>query len=91
MIDGKVAYRALTSRDSRFDGVFYVGVTPTGIYYRPVCPARAPREENYLFFPAQKRLKKPPFAPACNTARNLRRVMGRLIAAIVSWVYYCKK
>jgi methylphosphotriester-DNA--protein-cysteine methyltransferase len=44
-------YRALAARDARFDGVFFVGVTSTGIYCRPVCPARSPRRENCRFFP----------------------------------------
>src|SRR4030095_9628574 len=42
MLDGAVAYQALTARDPRFDGVFFVGVTTTGIYCRPICPARTP-------------------------------------------------
>ncbi|MCX8957177.1 DNA-3-methyladenine glycosylase 2 [Erwinia psidii] len=63
MIDGKIAYRALTSRDSRFDGVFYVGVTSTGIYCRPVCPARSPREENCQFFASAEAAEKAAFRP----------------------------
>ena len=43
-------YRALAARDRRFDGVFYVGVTSTGIYCRPVCRARTPRRERCRFF-----------------------------------------
>ena len=38
MFDPEIAYQALTSRDTRFDGVFFVGVTSTGIYCRPICP-----------------------------------------------------
>ena len=33
---------AMRARDARFDGVFFVGVTTTGVYCRPVCPARTP-------------------------------------------------
>src|SRR5882757_7606151 len=43
-------YRALHSRDSRFDGLMFVGVSSTGIYCRPICPARTPRFENCTFF-----------------------------------------
>lgn len=43
-------YRALASRDARFDGVFFVGVTTTGIYCRPVCTARLARRERCVFF-----------------------------------------
>ena len=48
-------YQALQARDARFDGVFFTGVTSTGIYCRPVCRVRTPRRENCRFFalPAQ--------------------------------------
>ena len=46
----EVCYRALQSRDSRFDGLIFVGVTSTGVYCRPVCPARTPKFENCKFF-----------------------------------------
>jgi AraC family transcriptional regulator of adaptative response / DNA-3-methyladenine glycosylase II len=42
MLDPDACYRALVARDARFDGVFFVGVTTTGIYCRPVCRARTP-------------------------------------------------
>jgi AraC family transcriptional regulator of adaptative response / DNA-3-methyladenine glycosylase II len=45
-----VCYRALQSRDARFDGLLFVGVTSTGIYCRPVCPARTAKPENCRFF-----------------------------------------
>jgi AraC family transcriptional regulator of adaptative response / DNA-3-methyladenine glycosylase II len=51
-LDPEICYRALTSRDARFDGRFFVGVTSTGIYCRPVCPARTPLRRNCRFFPA---------------------------------------
>jgi AraC family transcriptional regulator of adaptative response / DNA-3-methyladenine glycosylase II len=44
------AYQALCARDARFDGRFFVGVTSTGIYCRPVCRVRIPRRENCRFF-----------------------------------------
>ena len=43
-------YDALRSRDRRFDGVFFVGVSSTGIYCRPVCTARRPLARNCTFF-----------------------------------------
>lgn len=43
-------YLALKTRDARFDGAFYTGVTSTGIYCRPVCKVRTPRRENCRFF-----------------------------------------
>ncbi len=43
-------YRALQSRDARFDGQFFTGVTSTGIYCRPVCRVKAPKQTNCRFF-----------------------------------------
>jgi AraC family transcriptional regulator of adaptative response / DNA-3-methyladenine glycosylase II len=43
-------YAALSSRDSRFDGQFIAGVTTTGIYCRPSCPALTPKRGNVRFF-----------------------------------------
>jgi AraC family transcriptional regulator of adaptative response / DNA-3-methyladenine glycosylase II len=43
-------YQAAHSKDARFDGVFFVGVTSTGIYCRPSCPARTPKRENVRFY-----------------------------------------
>jgi AraC family transcriptional regulator of adaptative response / DNA-3-methyladenine glycosylase II len=43
-------YAALIARDSRFDGVFFVGVQTTGIYCRPICPARTPARPRCEFF-----------------------------------------
>ena len=50
MLDDEARYRVLESRDARFDGVFYAGVTTTGIYCRPSCPARTPLRRNVRFF-----------------------------------------
>ncbi len=51
-LDPRACYGALRARDARFDGRFFVGVSSTGIYCRPVCTVRAPRQENCLFFPS---------------------------------------
>ena len=45
-INDDVCYQALTARDARFDGQFFVAVVTTGVYCRPVCPARVPRRDN---------------------------------------------
>jgi AraC family transcriptional regulator, regulatory protein of adaptative response / DNA-3-methyladenine glycosylase II len=47
--DTEACYRAVKSRDRRFDGVFYIGVTSTGIYCRPSCPATTPAQRNVTF------------------------------------------
>ena len=49
-LDPSACYRALTARDPRFDGVFFVGVASTRIYCRPICPAKTPRQTNCTFF-----------------------------------------
>lgn len=49
-LDHAACYRALSARDPRFDGVFFVGVTSTRIYCRPVCPAKTPQQTNCKFF-----------------------------------------
>src|SRR5207249_10901092 len=43
-------YKALRARDYRFDGKFFVAVKTTGVYYRPICPAK-PKRENVEFYP----------------------------------------
>ncbi|HVY93823.1 MAG TPA: AlkA N-terminal domain-containing protein [Bryobacteraceae bacterium] len=48
--DKETCYRALESRDPRFDGLLFTGVKSTGIYCRPVCPARTPKFANCEFF-----------------------------------------
>lgn len=49
-LDADTSYRALRSRDARFDGLFFVAVRTTGIYCRPVCTARTPRRDRCTFF-----------------------------------------
>ncbi|MGW0217837.1 DNA-3-methyladenine glycosylase 2 family protein [Micromonospora chokoriensis] len=51
-MDFERCYRAVDSRDQRFDGWFYTGVTSTGIYCRPSCPAITPKRQNVRFFPS---------------------------------------
>ena len=48
-LDQDACYRAVLTRDVRFDGRFFGCVKTTGIYCRPVCPARTPRRENMIF------------------------------------------
>ena len=49
-LDFDACYRAASGRDARWDGRVYLGVTSTGIYCRPSCPARKPRPENCRFY-----------------------------------------
>ncbi|SDG42452.1 DNA-3-methyladenine glycosylase II [Onishia taeanensis] len=50
MLDSAECRQARLARDVRFDGRFVVGVTTTGIYCRPICPARLPQEANVRYF-----------------------------------------
>jgi AraC family transcriptional regulator of adaptative response / DNA-3-methyladenine glycosylase II len=63
MIDDDAAYDALRSHDPRFDGVFFVGVTSTGVYCRPVCPAKTPQRKNCRFFESAEVAEKASFRP----------------------------
>lgn len=63
MIDDNAAYSALKARDPRFDGVFFVGVTSTGIYCRPVCPVKVPKRENCRFYASAGAAEKAAFRP----------------------------
>ncbi len=76
-LDADACYLALKARDSRFDGVFFTGVTSTGIYCRPICRVRTPKANNCRFFdhPAQAEAAgfrpclrcRPELAPASNS------------------------
>jgi AraC family transcriptional regulator of adaptative response/methylated-DNA-[protein]-cysteine methyltransferase len=50
-LDAERCWQAYERRDPRFDGRFFAGITTTGIFCRPVCPARRPRREHLRFFP----------------------------------------
>lgn len=49
--DSQVMYEALLNKDSRFEGIFFAGVTTTGVFCRPTCTARKPKPENVQYFP----------------------------------------
>ena len=51
-LDRTACYRALRARDARFDGRFFTAVRSTGVYCRPICPARLPKLENCRFLPS---------------------------------------
>jgi AraC family transcriptional regulator of adaptative response / DNA-3-methyladenine glycosylase II len=63
-----VCYRALRSRDARFDGRLFVGVASTGVYCRPVCPARTPLPRNCRFFASAAAAAQAGFRP-CRRCR----------------------
>ncbi len=62
-IDHESCYRALVTRDARFDGLFFVGVATTRIYCRPICSARTPRADRCRFFPLAAAAEEAGFRP----------------------------
>ena len=63
LLDHDACYRALSTRDSRFDGRLFVGVKTTGIYCRPICPARTPKQANVNFYPSAAAAQAAGFRP----------------------------
>ncbi len=67
-LDPDLCYRAWVTRDRRFDGRFFMGVTTTGIYCRPGCPARVPARRNVHFYPSAAAAEREGFRP-CRRCR----------------------
>lgn len=63
VIDEATCHAAAEARDRRFDGLFFIGVTSTGIYCRCVCTARTPKRQNRLFFPSAAAAERAGFRP----------------------------
>src|SRR3982751_3651481 len=61
--DRIACYRAISTRDSRFDGRLFVGVKTTGIYCRPICPARTPKFANVSFYASAAAAQEVGFRP----------------------------
>jgi AraC family transcriptional regulator of adaptative response / DNA-3-methyladenine glycosylase II len=59
----KALYAACTAKDPRFDGRFFVGVSSTGIYCRPVCRAKRPKIENCTFYPTAAEAEQAGYRP----------------------------
>lgn len=92
MLDGDTCYRALAARDARFDGVFFVGVETTGIYCRPICPARTPRRDRCTFHPSGAAAERagfraclrcrPELAPGRAPVDSVPRLAARAVARL---------
>ena len=90
--DHAAYYSALRSRDPRFDGVFFVGVTSTGIYCRPVCTAKPVKAANCRFFASAEAAEaerfrpclrcRPELAPGNAPVDNARRIASLLVHRI---------
>jgi AraC family transcriptional regulator, regulatory protein of adaptative response / DNA-3-methyladenine glycosylase II len=91
-LDHDACYRALCLRDPRLDGRFFTGVKTTGIYCRPICPARTPRSENVIFFPTAAAAQdagfrpclrcRPETAPDLGAWRGTSNTVSRALALI---------
>ncbi|HYQ81465.1 MAG TPA: AlkA N-terminal domain-containing protein [Anaeromyxobacteraceae bacterium] len=91
-LDRDACYRALRTRDARFDGRFYTAVLSTGIFCRPVCPARTPRPEHCVFFPSAAAAHaagfrpclrcRPELAPGVAGWRGTANTVSRALALI---------
>lgn len=62
-LDRLTCDRARRSRDPRFDGKFFIAVTTTKIYCRPICPARSPKDENIRYYPTAAAAQAAGFRP----------------------------
>src|SRR5471030_1128646 len=62
-LNREVCYRAVQARDARHDGRFFTCVKTTGIYCRPICPARPPKIENCIFVPTAAAAQEAGFRP----------------------------
>jgi len=69
-------YLALRTRDARFDGRFFTGVTSTGIYCRPVCKVRTPKRENCRFFDLAAQAEHAGFRPCLRCRPELAPGLG---------------
>lgn len=56
-------YRAIQTRDARFDGRLFIGVHTTGIYCRPICPAQTPKKQNVAFYASAAAAQEAGFRP----------------------------
>ena len=63
MLDIDICQSARLSRDARFDGQFYTAVLTTGIFCRPVCPARPPKPENVKYYQSAELAQNSGFRP----------------------------
>ncbi len=91
-LDQDACYRAVQTRDPRWDGRIFGCVSSTGIYCRPVCPARTPKRENMVFYPSAAACEaagyraclrcRPETAPDMGAWRGSSNTVSRALALI---------
>ncbi len=79
-LDQDSCTRALEARDARFDGIFFVGIRSTGIYCRPICPARAALRKNRRFFANAAAAERAGFRPCLRCRPELAPGFARVDA-----------
>ena len=75
-LDQDACYRAVVARDARFDGKIFGGVKTTGIYCRPICPARTPKRENIRFYRSAAEAEEAGFRPCLRCRPETAPDMG---------------
>ncbi len=93
-LDRDACWRAHRARDPRFDGRFYTAVLSTGIYCRPICPARTPRKEHCAYYPSAAAAQaagfrpclrcRPELAPGVAGWRGTANTVARALALIAA-------
>ncbi len=84
-MDPEACYPALLARDARFDGRWFVGVTSTGVYCRPICRVRTPRRENCRFFGTAAQAEAQAFRPCLKCRPELAPRGGANAAGEGAW------
>lgn len=92
LLDSNACFLAVRARDRRFDGCFFVAVSSTGIYCRPICPARSPKRENMQFYNSAAAAEgagfrpclrcRPERAPGVAVVDAVSRLVGAAIAGM---------
>ncbi|MEZ4238472.1 MAG: AlkA N-terminal domain-containing protein [Myxococcota bacterium] len=75
-LDPDRCYQAILARDARFDGRLFVGVTSTGVYCRPVCPATTPKPAHCRFFPSAAAAQAAGFRPCLRCRPETTHELG---------------
>jgi AraC family transcriptional regulator of adaptative response / DNA-3-methyladenine glycosylase II len=91
-LDADLCYKILQARDARFDGHFFVGVSTTGIYCRPICAVRIPGRDRCTFYPSAAGAEaagyrpclrcRPELAPGHAPIDSVKRVARAVVARI---------
>lgn len=91
-LDPDTCYKAIASHDRRFDGRFFVGVSSTGVYCRPICAVRTPKRENCTFYESAAAAEKHGFRPCLRCrpelapGHGLADISGRLAQAAATLI-----